>query len=85
MKTGRFKNFTKVCAKFLEVMFFTGSVVMIVATVYSFARGQELVEFLTGLYRLSLKATTELEEKSAMNPETYFQMITEKYRPFDVE
>ncbi|MGN0358896.1 MAG: hypothetical protein ACI4E0_13990 [Blautia sp.] len=46
---------------------------------------QELVEFLTGLYRLSLKATTELEEKSAMNPETYFQMITEKYRPFDVE
>lgn len=46
MKTGRFKNFTKVCAKFLEVMFFTCSVVMIAATVYSFARGQEFVEFL---------------------------------------
>ena len=41
MKVQNFKNLTKVCAKVLEVMFFTCSIVMIAATVYSFARGQK--------------------------------------------
>lgn len=45
---------------------------------------QGLVDFMTGLYRLSLKDTDELEKFSA-NAETYFRLVTENYQPYDVE
>ena len=46
---------------------------------------QAMVDFLTGLYRLSLKATDTLEKESAMNPEKYFRMVVDNYTPFDAE
>lgn len=46
---------------------------------------QAMVDFLTGLYRLPLKATDMLEKESAMNLEKYFQMVVDNYTPFDAE
>lgn len=46
---------------------------------------QNMVDFLTGLYRLSLKATDELEEKCGTDHDKYFRLITENYTPFSVE
>ena len=46
---------------------------------------QALMDSLTGVYRLSLKATDTLEAESGMNPETYFKMVTDNYQPFDME
>lgn len=46
---------------------------------------QGLVDFLTGLYHLSLKATEELERKSEMDSDAYFRLVTNDYLPYDVE
>ena len=46
---------------------------------------QALVDFLTGLFRLSLKATDALEAESGMDPIKYFSMVIDGYEPFDVE
>lgn len=46
---------------------------------------QAFVDFLTGLFHLSLKATDTLETESGMNPIKYFKMVTDEYKPFDVE
>lgn len=46
---------------------------------------QNMIDFLTGVYRFSLKITDELEEKCGTNREQYFRLVTEKYKPFNVE
>lgn len=46
---------------------------------------QALVDFMTGLYRLSLKATDWLEIESNMKPEIYLKLVTEHYEAFSVE
>lgn len=46
---------------------------------------QALVDFMTGLYRLSLKATDSLEIESEMEPERYLKLVTERYQVFSVE
>lgn len=43
-----------------------------------------LMDFLTGLYRLSLKATDKFEAESGMDPEKYFKLVTDEYSPYDV-
>lgn len=46
---------------------------------------QNLVDFLTGLYKLSLKATDTLEEESNMDADIYFRLVTKQYLPFKIE
>lgn len=46
---------------------------------------QNMVDFLTGLYRLSLKATDRLEAECGMDHNMYFKKVTEEYIPYVVE
>ena len=46
---------------------------------------QAMEDFLTGLYRLPLKATDMLEKESAMESEKYFRMVIDNFTPFDAE
>lgn len=46
---------------------------------------QSMVDFLTGLYRLSLKATDALEAECGVDHDMYFRKVTEQYIPYAVE
>lgn len=46
---------------------------------------QAMMDFLTGLYRLSLKATDTLERESDMDPKKYCRMVVDNYTPFNIE
>lgn len=46
---------------------------------------QNLLDFCTGLYRLSLKDTDELEKECGTNYEKYLRLLTKRYIPFEVK
>lgn len=46
---------------------------------------QNMVDFLTGLYRLSLKTTDSLEAECGDDHDKYIQLVTERYKPFSAE
>ena len=46
---------------------------------------QNMIDFLTGLYQLSLKETDYLEEECGTDYKKYLKLVSESYTPFDVE
>ena len=46
---------------------------------------ENLIAFLTGVYRLNLKDTDALEKDSQMDPDKYMRLVSERYTPFAAE
>lgn len=46
---------------------------------------REMMDFLTGIYRLGLKATEKLEMESQSDAKRYFKLVTEQFTPFEIE
>lgn len=46
---------------------------------------KNMVDFLTGLYRLSLSITENLEERVGNDYDLYFQLVTNNFTPFSLE
>lgn len=46
---------------------------------------QNMADFLTGLYRMKLKDTDLLEKECGTDYDKYFHLVTENYKPFEIE